>query len=145
MTTAFFKTESSWQSSCLASKLLLTISFLFQGPKSAVCEPDWLWQLISARPLIFTDICFGQSRLPAPSPSLLPTAQRHPQSLPFRPHLQSKVNSWLRNQKGKVWHSDSEEGLGKSGPVPVSSSSCCMMVHKSLRSPVPQFPGCGQE
>lgn len=74
------KTESSWQSSCCASRLL-TMSFSFQGPKPALCKPDWLLQLISARPSILTDICFTQSQPPAHHQSLLLTTQQHPQSL----------------------------------------------------------------
>lgn len=114
MTTVFLKTKSSWQSSCLASKLLLTISFSFQGPKSAVCEPDWLLQWISERPLIFTDICFSQSQLSAP-PSLLPIVQ-HPRTSPS-PLFTEKAESWLCNHKGKIWHSYSEERLRKFGPA----------------------------
>lgn len=100
MTTVFLMTESSWQSSCLASKLLLTISFSFQGPKSAACEPDWLLQLIAVRSFIFTDICFGQSQLPASPPSLVPTMQ-HSQCLPFNPLYRETWNLGFAIGKAK--------------------------------------------
>lgn len=141
MTTVLLKTKSSWQSSCLASKLLLTISFSFQGPKSAVCEPDWLLQWILERPLIFTDICFGQSQLSAP-PSFLPTVQ-NPRTSPSPPFTE-EADSWLCNNKGEVWHSYSEERLRKFGPV------LCVFFQSlhdgaQITGPsVPQFPCCGQ-
>jgi len=125
MTTVFLKTKSSWQSSCLASKLLLTISFLFQGPKSAAREPDWLLQLISARPLIFPDTCFGQSRLPAPSPPRSSTPRPSP-SLPGRGESR-KPGFAMR--KAKLGIQTARKGWGNLVRCLHLLRVYCMMVH----------------